>query len=142
MIVAPILMELMQHNDFKFRFFSGYSFDVDKSKGLKGHCDFLLNKSPDVPYVNAPVFSIVEAKKGDFELGLPQLIAQLHAAHIFNTAEGHPLKVLYGAVTIGASWNFVSYENGTAEIDTQLYHTDQLPLLLGLFQRILSIYLV
>ncbi len=141
LIVVPILMELCSVNDYKFRIFSGYNFEVDKEKGLKGHCDFLLNKSRNVPYINAPVFAVIEAKKGDFEAGVPQLIAQLHAAHIFNTQEKKIVEALYGTVTIGASWMFVKYQNGKAYIDTQLYYTDQLPQLLGVFQHILNFYI-
>ena len=141
LIIVPILMELVKRNDYQLAFFSGYNFEVDKSKGLKGHCDFLLNLSPNVPYINAPIFAIVEAKKGDFELGFPQLIAELHAAYIFNKARNKVLDQIYGVVTVGPTWNFVSYTPNKAIIETELYYTDQLPILLGRFQQIIDFWL-
>ena len=134
-------MEVAQINDFRFSVFSGYNLDIESSKGLKGQCDYLLNKSPNIPYIDAPIFAIVEAKKGEFETGLPQLIAQLHASFLYNQSENQPLDAIFGAVTIGSTWNFVKYIEGQAVIDTDLFYLNQMPELLGVLQSILNLYL-
>lgn len=140
LIVTPILMELVRRSNYQCAIFSGYNLDVDKSKGLKGHCDFLISRNAHVPYVDAPLFAVVEAKKGDFELGTPQLIAQLHAAYLFNVQQQKPMNQLFGAVTIGSTWRFVQYTENRAVIDTQLYYTESLAQLLGVFQHIFNFY--
>jgi len=53
-IIAPILAE------FKFQFkeqtslFSGIDFNIDKTKGLNGYCDYILSKSKEQLTLSAP----------------------------------------------------------------------------------------
>jgi hypothetical protein len=62
-LISPILFEIQERNIAFTQLFSGYSFDVDKEKGLKGLCDYILTFSFETPIViTSPVFSIVEAK--------------------------------------------------------------------------------
>ncbi|BAZ87518.1 hypothetical protein [Dolichospermum compactum] len=43
--------------------FSGIDFTVDIKQGLNGNCDFIMSRSPELLIINAPVVTIVEAKK-------------------------------------------------------------------------------
>ena len=106
LIVVPILNELKLKNPNTFNFFSGYNFDVDKVRGLKGNCDFLLTTSVDSPIIDSPIFSItvrrsVKAKNADISLGIPQCIAEMVAARLFNEKKGNHIIKIYGAVTNG-----------------------------------------
>ena len=55
-LLAPILYEIARRNQDKISFFSGHNFDVDKTLGLKGFCDFLFAKVPKTPIIKEPVF--------------------------------------------------------------------------------------
>ena len=145
LIIVPILNELATINHDSFTFFSGYSFDIDKERGLKGHCDFLLSLEVVSPVIEAPVISIVEAKNADFSLGIPQCVAQMYAAQIFNERKNKPVKTIYGIVTIGDTWNFLyldekTPEQHTAWIDTTNFYLQDLPHLLGAFQKVIDFY--
>ncbi len=68
----------------RISFFSGEEFNVDESVGLNGTCDFSLSRSRELIDIEAPVFILVEAKKGDLKSGLVQCAAEMVAAQRFN----------------------------------------------------------
>jgi hypothetical protein len=138
-IIAPILTEMVELNAQSFTYFSGYTFDVDKSKGLKGRCDFMLTGDPLSPRISAPVFSIVEAKNDNLDVGVPQCIAQMYAALLFNQKRNRPISVVYGAVSFGFEWQFLKLvDANTALLDPTIYYQIQLPQLLGVLQYIID----
>ena len=55
-IIAPILADLEEQNRGRFAFFSGYKFNVDAKKGLRGYCDYIFSAKPDAVVIEAPVF--------------------------------------------------------------------------------------
>ena len=63
--------------------FSGIEFNVEPRLGLKGVCDFLMSKSEEQYVLRAPVIVIVEAKKGEIEVGMGQCTAEMIAAQKF-----------------------------------------------------------
>ena len=117
LIITPILKELHKKNRHKFSYFSGYEFNVDKKLALNGFCDFILSAIPNNPMIKAPVFCMVEAKKGLIEEGYGQCGAEMFAAHLFNEREGKPQKVIYGCVTNALTWRFLKLENNVLSID-------------------------
>jgi hypothetical protein len=138
-IIAPILTEMVEINHQRFTYFSGYSFDVNKSLGLKGRCDFILSADPLAPRINAPVFSIVEAKNDNLDVGIPQCIAQMYAARLFNQKRNRPISAIYGAVSFGFEWQFLCLPNDhTALLDPTIYYQIRLPQLLGVLQYIVD----
>ena len=138
LIITPILTEMVEYNQNVFTYFSGYSFDVEKSVGLKGRCDYILSSDPDAPRISAPVFTIVEAKNDNLDVAIPQCIAQMYAAQLFNNKRNKPIPVIYGAVSFGLEWQFLRLINdNTVEIDTATYYQIQLPELLGALQYII-----
>ncbi|MCL2933806.1 MAG: hypothetical protein MGG11_16620, partial [Trichodesmium sp. MAG_R03] len=62
LIISPIIVELRKYFNRQISLFSGTEFNVDKSKGLTGRCDFLISYSPKQLEITAPVVIIVEAK--------------------------------------------------------------------------------
>ena len=83
LLITPILIEVRQILKQQIGFFSGEDFTVDELVGLNGTCDFLLSRSPALIEIEAPVFTLVEAKKADLRLGLGQCAAELVAAQRF-----------------------------------------------------------
>lgn len=138
--ITPILSEIVDNNKSKITYFSGYEFDVEKTLGLVGRCDYLITCVPNSPMIQAPVLSVVEAKDDNFEKGNPQCIAQMRAVQIFNAREGKPTPVVYGASSYGLAWQFLRLENDTVQVDTRFFTLENLPLILGALQHIVDSY--
>ncbi len=71
--------------------------------------------------VTSPVVVLVEAKKSDLAGGLPQCIAEMEAARIFNEKKGQPISPIDGVFTDGILWQFLSLQSGTATVDVDSY---------------------
>ena len=137
-IVAPILVYLREVHHEKISIFSGIKFDVEPEKGLRGTCDFILSKSAMLPFIQAPAFVMVEAKKHDIEEGLGQCAAEMVAAQLFNEREGNRVPRIYGCVTNGENWQFLRLTGSQLEIDQSRYFLNQLPEILGVLSRIVK----
>ncbi|EDN70384.1 conserved hypothetical protein [Beggiatoa sp. PS] len=120
LIVDNVLMELNQHINISF--FLGNTFNVDSSKGLMGNPDSIISYSDNQLYITSPVVVLVEAKKSDLGSGLAQCIAEMEAARIFNEKEGNNISTVYGVVTDGTLWQFLSLKDNIATIDSYLYN--------------------
>ena len=138
-IVFPILVEVRNRNNKFFTIYSGDILNADESRGLKGECDFILAKDVHSFSINYPIIQIVEAKKNDIDLGVPQCAAQLLGAKIFNEKKGVQLEKIYGCVTTGDEWLFMKLENDLT-VDEQKYYLVEINKLLGIFQQIIDFY--
>ena len=137
-IIAPILYEIARKNEDKVSFFSGDNFDVDKDLGLKGFCDFLFAKVPESPVIREPIFCLVEAKNDNLEKGMPQCIAEMYAARLFNERHNKSIDVIYGCVTTGYQWQYLKLEAQVVFQDTQVYSLSELSKILGILQYIVE----
>ena len=137
-MIAPILNEIAHKNKDRVSFFSGYSLDVDKHLGLKGFCDFLFSRTARSPFFQDAIFCIAEAKNDNLENGVPQCIAEMYAALIFNERQGKSIPVIYGCVTTGHLWQFLKLEGTMAYQDTAIYGLSDLPQILGILQFIVE----
>jgi len=140
-IVVPILKELRNRNNKFFTIYSGDTLLADEEKGLKGECDFILAKDIGTFDINYPIIQIVEAKKNDVEIGVPQCAAQLIGAKIYNNKKRVDLDVIYGCVTTGNEWLFMLLENDCIKINTKLYYLNEIDNVLGIFQQIIDYYI-
>lgn len=138
-IVFPILVDLRKRNEKYFTIYSGDHLTADETQGLKGECDFMLAKDIGSFSVNVPIFQIVEAKKNDLEMGVPQCAAQLVGAKIFNQKKNAPIEKIYGCVTTGTEWLFLKLEKDII-VDNRIYYLNELGELLAVFQSILDYY--
>lgn len=138
-LIAPIVAEIAERNEDSISFYSGYQFDVDKSKGLKGFCDFIFSAEAEAYTITAPVFCLVEAKNDNLDLGLPQCIAEMYAAYLFNQNANRLIPTIYGVVTFGFQWQFVRFSNMLAEIDETIYYINDIPKILGVLQYIIDL---
>ena len=120
LIVDQVLLELNQHVSISF--FLENSFNIDSDKGLTGNPDGIINLSDNQLYITSPVVVLVEAKKSDLGSGHAQCIAEMEAARIFNEQENNNIPIVYGVVTDGVLWQFLSLRNNLATIDSHLYH--------------------
>jgi len=137
-IVVPILVEMEKRNKKAFAIYSGNRLDIDEEKGLNGECDFILSKGPIASTIQAPIFSLVEAKKNDIQSGLGQCAAQMVGARLFNQQEENNIQTIYGCVTTGENWQFLKLENDIIFMDQNRYYINDINSLLGVFQVIIE----
>ena len=142
LLVMPVLNELRRKNKELFTVFSGYAFDVDKTRGLNGHCDYILSQALHSPIIESPIICVVEAKNDavDSQSAISQCVAEMYAVHIFNTARGENIPVVYGITSTGLDWMLLRMEGMTVEIDTERYYLKYLPELLGALQTVVDVY--
>ncbi len=138
LIVMPILLTSRELSHNLFSIYSGQRLDVDAVQGLIGECDFILAKSPPLPMMQAPVITLVEAKKNDIEGGLGQCTAQMVGANLFNQQEGQAIKTIYGCVTTGETWQFLRLTDSQVCIDSGRYYIDRVDKILGVLQAMLE----
>ena len=125
MIIAPILIEIRKILKKRVSLFSGVEFQVDTALGLTGVCDYIISKSTNQIYVSAPAVIIVEAKNENIKAGLPQCIAAMYAAKIYNEREHNEVERILGIVTTGSNWKFLTLEDTHILIDYDEYLIDQ-----------------
>jgi len=119
LIVDNVFMELNRH--IHISFFLHNTFNVDDSKGLTGNPDGIISQSRNQLYITCPVIVLVEAKKSDLGSGLGQCIAEMEGARIFNEREGNSISPVYGVVTDGVLWQFLTLQDAVVTIDSYLY---------------------
>ena len=137
-LVAPILVEVREKRNRQVALFSGVKFDVDKKDGLFGYCDFLFSRDALVDAIKAPVMMVTEAKREDLNAGVAQCLAEMVAAQRLNDRQNKPIETVYGAVTDGTRWRFLSLRDKTVQIDLREYTITELPLILGILVHMVS----
>ncbi len=139
-IVFPILVELQNQNQGRFSIYSGADLDADSQKELNGECDFILGYGEQKYDLDSPIFCMIEAKDQDLKKALPQCIAQMEGARIFNQKHGKNRDEIWGCVTTGSEWLFLKLQNHLVFIDTERYYLKNLGELLGILQYIVNQY--
>jgi hypothetical protein len=134
LLISPILMEVRTLTNHSIEFFSGEEFNVDRERGLNGFCDFLLGRSSNPLIIEAPVVMLVEAKKGELDLGLGQCMAEMVAAQIFNERKGQTIPIVYGSVTSGKLWQFLKLEKQNVTLDPNEYQVHPVERILGILK--------
>lgn len=140
LIVMPMLMDLMDKNKDFLTVYSGESLIVDKERGLSGECDFILAKNNDSFDISAPIMMLVEAKRHDLEGAVPQCVAQMLGARLYNERMGQPIPIIYGCVTNADDWLFMQLSDKLVRIDQEKYYLKEIDKVLGIFQHIIDQY--
>ncbi len=139
LIIANILVEVRKNFNHQISLFSGVEFNVDKSKGLNGFCDFILSASPEQLMLNSPIIALVEAKNENIIGGLGQCIAEMVAATIFNKNEHNDeILTLYGVVTTGTAWKFLTLKDNQVTIDLDEYSIETPEKIIGIIVSMLG----
>ena len=138
LIVADVIVELLEHFDYRISFFSGIELNVDAEKGLTGVCDFLVSLSPEQFYLEAPIITLVEAKNLDLKLGLGQCVAEMLAAQRFNAERGNEIPCIYGVSTTGIDWQFLKLEGKCLHLDMSTYTIERCDRILGILSSMVA----
>jgi hypothetical protein len=134
LLVSPILTEVGRLTNDQVQLFSGEEFNVDRERGLNGFCDFLLSRSTAPYVIEAPIVMLVEAKKGELDVGLGQCVAEMFAAQLFNENAEKVTPAIYGSVTSGKLWQFLKLEGKDVTIDTNEYSVTPVERILGILK--------
>lgn len=138
LIVTPILVEFRKQFKYQISFFYGKEFNVDLAKGLTGFCDFMISRSPEQLLIKAPVVALVEAKNDNIQAGLPQCMAEMIAAQIFNERRNNNISEIYGVVTTGTNWKFLRLSNQIMEVDLNDYFIDNISKIIGILKYLID----
>ena len=140
LIVMPILLEVRKQNNNFFTIFSGENLNVDSDLGLAGECDFIITKDTRAFAIDAPIISVVEAKRDDLEYGVIQCAAQMVGIQAFNKKYNYPLETIYGCTTTADEWQFLKLTGNQLLIDSDKYFINEIEIVLGVFQQIIDYY--
>ncbi|NER34966.1 MAG: hypothetical protein F6J93_13245 [Oscillatoria sp. SIO1A7] len=138
MIVAQVLIELREIFQGQISLFSGREFDIDQSQGLNGTCDFLISHSPEQLSVEAPAAILVEAKNDNIRGGIPQCLAEMVAARVFNDRENNTIPCIYGGVTTGSIWKFLKLEKNLVYLEKGEHHINDIDSLFAILVHIVE----
>ena len=136
-IIFPILTEAKRRAGPPVNVLSGVAFDVDRAAGLSGFCDFLIARSEEFYYIQAPIVAVVEAKKEDLIAGLGQCAAEMAAIRLFNEREQSPTPAVHGCVTSGTNWRFLKLQDQTLSIDRVEYYLAEVAKILGILVSVI-----
>ncbi len=137
-IIFPILVDIWEQKKQSFAIYSGPDFEADKEKGLTGECDFVLGKGEQGLTLDSPLLCMIEAKDQDMKKAIPQGIAQMEGAKIFNEKHNKNIPIIWGCVTTGELWLFMKLQDKKVLIDTKRYFMGELQEILGVLQLILA----
>lgn len=132
LIISPLLVELRRVMQRQISIFSGVDFTVDPAQGLNGVCDFLVSLSPEQLRIRAPIIAVVAAKRDNIQSGLGQCIAEMVASRLFNQRHAQGISHIYGTVTTGSLWRFLSLAETTVFIDQREYHIERVSKIMGI----------
>src|SRR3954451_15603489 len=93
-LVTPMLLACRDLVSGDLSIYSGQRLDGDADLGLTGECDYILALTPRAPFAR-PAVTVLEAKRGDIELGLGQCVAQMVGARLFNEHSGSSLGLMF-----------------------------------------------
>ncbi|NER03798.1 MAG: hypothetical protein F6K17_14810 [Okeania sp. SIO3C4] len=141
LLISQILADVRRQLNYRISLFSGTEFNVEADLGLQGYCDFLLSFSSEQYFITAPVIIIVEAKNENIIRGLGQCVASMVGAQLFNQQADNPVKVIYGAVTTGTNWKFLTLEEKIVRIDAGEYYVKEVDKILGIILQPFQEYL-
>ena len=140
-IIVPVLLTVRDLAHERVTIYSGQRLDGDANAGLTGECDFILTTTPPLPIIQAPIISIVEAKKNDIEGGLGQCAAQMLGAQRFNARDNTGISTIYGCVTTGEAWQFMKLTGDILIINNERYYITEIDTILGIFTAIIIEYI-
>ena len=130
-IIAPVLMAVQHLFVDKITVFSGEPMATEE---LSGICDFLITKDPTAFDPQGGYFILVEAKKQDLLLGVPQCVAEMYAAQVLNENDD----TVYGCVSTGFEWLFIKLEGKVATTDPNVFSISEASKILGVFDWIVG----
>lgn len=137
-MVGPVLGDVWTRYKGSICLIGGAEFAADPPAKLSGQCDFLFGRYPQVSYVKAPAVLLFEAKRDSIPDGLGQCISAMVGADRFNRAQGKPLDTIYGCVTTGSLWRFLTLVGTIITVDQAEYTIRDVDQILGILVHMIG----
>jgi hypothetical protein len=137
-LVGPVLADLWAANIGRVNLFADVDFAADPENQLTGKCDFLLGRGPQLRHIAAPVAVIFEAKRDSIPDGLGQCVSAMVGVQRYNRREGREADPVYGCVSTGSLWQFLTLSGTTVTIDLTEYTITQVDRILGILTHIVG----
>lgn len=137
-LVAPLLLDLWERSGGAVNVYSGAELVADEAAGLSGFCDFLIGRGPQLPRPRAPLAVVFEAKNDSIPGGYGQCIAAMVGLQRLNRNEGREVATVYGCVTTGTDWRFLTLAGSALTFDMQVYDYSQPDRILGILVHIVG----
>jgi hypothetical protein len=133
-VIAPVLREAWKPHSDALQFWSHVPFG---NGALQGVPDYYFSRRSPLGLINdqPPYVLVVEAKKDDFDGGWGQCLAAMLAAQQLN---GQPPRVIHGAVSNGAVWEFGRLAERQFTREIRSYGLADLPVLFAVWNYIFS----
>ncbi|MBV8883339.1 MAG: hypothetical protein JO235_04980 [Chroococcidiopsidaceae cyanobacterium CP_BM_RX_35] len=82
--------------------------------------------------MEAPILTLVEAKPENLNAGLGQCLAEMVAAQRYNERKGRTIETVYGCVTNGELWKFLTLQEAIAILGLRDYALPPVDTVLGI----------
>ncbi len=135
-IISPFMVEWVNQLPGQISLFSGIEFNVDRSCGLNGNCDYIVGKGDEPVLLNNPVIAVVESKNDNLASGFGQCIAEMVAAQFYNKSRNPLISDIFGVVTTGGEWKFLRLQGKTVSLDDPIYYLNEPDKILGILIHI------
>lgn len=83
--------------------------------------------------------TLVEAKNDNIKSGIPQCIAEMVAAQIFNERQQNQIACIYGVITTGGNWKFLRLVDKRVDIEATEHVIGELEALLGILLDVVRV---
>ena len=138
LVVSPILLEVWRICNKQFTIFSGATLSIKSEKKMVGECDFIFTATPKNKEIEAPIFTLVEAKNDNIPNAYGQCVMQMYAAQLFNKEKGKEREIIWGCVTNGREWEFLYLKGREIVFHNQPFYLNELQNILGVFKFIVD----
>ena len=88
--------------------------------------------------IREPIIAIVEAKNDNVKNGIPQCIAEMIGAQVFNEKQNNSVDTIYGVVTTGTAWLFLRLNGTVVSIDGPEYYISHVEKIVGIILAMLK----
>lgn len=99
----------------------------------------MIGQSPEQLLIKAPVIALVEAKNDNIQAGLPQCMAEMIAAQLFNEKKNNNIPKVYDVVTTGTNWKFLQLSERVIEVDLNDYFIDNIGKIIGILKQFINL---
>ena len=138
-LIAPLLLAARNLADVVTTLHIGAELTVDAPSGLAGECNYVFSHSPNQFFIDSPIVAVVEPEMNDPVVALPRLIAQMHAARMYDERRTGSSGPIYGVVTSGVAWNFLLLEGERVVFDYRPWSIREAPKILGILLEMLEV---
>lgn len=137
-MVGPVLGDLWDRYDGQICLNGAAELDGDAAAKLTGVCDFVISRGPQRHVIGTPVLVMFEAKRDSIPDGLGQCIAAMVGAQRFNRRAGVATDPMYGCVTTGTAWKFLSLTGTVLATDANEYTLRDVDQILGILVHMIG----